>query len=210
MGQFAQQEAKLVLIRLALGDVDGDRGRAEDLALLVGQGLDQQIKGALAPEQFEIRLELLRFSRLHRLALRRHDLLRGLARKHFIVALAEKQFRREAARGVVHPGEAHVLVLAEHGDRRAAQRDLEALLGESQFLGACLRRAPRADAGRLSAPRRSANARRLPPEADRAREAARAAAPVAKSRWLSSAPAAPRPPSATPRVLCRRCPVATG
>ena len=38
----------------------------------------------------------------------------------------------------MHPGEAHVLVLAEHGDRRAAQRDLEALLGESQFLGARL------------------------------------------------------------------------
>ena len=45
---------------------------------------------------------------------------------------------REAGRGVVHPGEAHVLVLAEHGDGRAAQRDLEALLGLSQFLGARL------------------------------------------------------------------------
>ena len=38
----------------------------------------------------------------------------------------------------MHPGKAHVLVLAEHGDRRAAQRDLEALLGHSQFLGARL------------------------------------------------------------------------
>ena len=55
VGQLAQQEAKLILVGLALADVDGDRGRAEDLALLVGQRLDQQIEGALAPEQFEIR-----------------------------------------------------------------------------------------------------------------------------------------------------------
>ena len=59
VGQLAQQETKLILIGLALADVDGDRGRAEDLALLVGQRLDQQIEGALAPEQFEIRLQLL-------------------------------------------------------------------------------------------------------------------------------------------------------
>ena len=36
----------------------------------------------------------------------------------------------------MRPGEAHVLVLGEHGDRRAAQRDLEALLGLGELLGA--------------------------------------------------------------------------
>ena len=30
VGQLAQQETKLVLIGLALADIDGDRGRAED------------------------------------------------------------------------------------------------------------------------------------------------------------------------------------
>ena len=38
----------------------------------------------------------------------------------------------------MRPGEAHVLVLAEHRDRRAAQRNLEALVGLGQFLGARL------------------------------------------------------------------------
>ena len=34
------------------------------------------------------------------------------------------------------PGEAHVAILGEHHDRRAAQSDLEALLRFRQFLGA--------------------------------------------------------------------------
>ena len=36
------------------------------------------------------------------------------------------------------PGEAHVSILGEHHDRRSAQRDLEALLGFGEFLGARL------------------------------------------------------------------------
>ena len=57
-----QQEAELVLIGLALADVDGDRGRADDSVPLVAQRLDQEVEGALAPEQLEIGLELLRLA----------------------------------------------------------------------------------------------------------------------------------------------------
>src|SRR4030067_3103052 len=40
MGKLAEQEAELILVRLALADVDGDRGGADDGALLVGLRLE--------------------------------------------------------------------------------------------------------------------------------------------------------------------------
>src|SRR5512143_776461 len=59
VGQLSEQEAKLVFVRLALADVDGDRSRADDLALLVTQRLDHKVEGALPSEQLEIGLEFL-------------------------------------------------------------------------------------------------------------------------------------------------------
>ena len=138
MGQLAQQEAELVLVGLALADVDGDRRGADNGVLLVAQRLDHEIEGALAPEQLEIGLELLRGPGLHRLALRRHDGLCRPRREDLGVGLADQLFGREARGRVVHPGKAHLLVLAEHGDGRAAERDLDALLRLGQLLGARL------------------------------------------------------------------------
>ncbi len=135
MSQFSEQQAELVFVGLALADVDGDRGGAEDGIVLVAESLDQEVEGAFSPEQFEIRLKLLRFAGVHRLSLRGHDPLGGIRRQNLRVRLALEELGRESRRGVMRPGEAHVLVLAEHRDGRAAQRNLEALLGLSQFLG---------------------------------------------------------------------------
>ena len=106
--------------------------------MLVPQRLDHEIEGALPPEQLEIGLELLRGPGLHRLALGGHDRLCGLVREDLRVGLADELFGRKAGGRVVHPGKAHLLVLAEHGDGRAAERDLDALLRLGQFLGARL------------------------------------------------------------------------
>ena len=85
--------------------------------------------------------------------------------------LADEKRRIDAGRGIVDPGEAHVAILGEHHDRRAAQSDLEALLGFRQFLGALLdplfKLLPRI----LQLIEACADARRSPTEAGRARDA---------------------------------------
>ena len=138
MRQLAQQEAKLVLIGLALADIDGDRRGADNGALLVSQRLDHEIEGALPPEQFEMGLELLRGPGLHRLALGGEDGVCGLGGENLRVGLADELFGRETRGRVVHPGKTHLLVLAKHGDGRAAERDLDAPFRLGKFLGARL------------------------------------------------------------------------
>src|SRR5262245_60508476 len=49
MREFAQQKAKLVLVGLALADIDGDRRGADNGAMLVPQRLDHEIEGPLPP-----------------------------------------------------------------------------------------------------------------------------------------------------------------
>ncbi len=82
VGQLAQQEAKLILVRLALADVDGDRGRAEDLALLVASApRSTDRRSACARTVRNSSRAPARLAGLHRLALRRHDRFGGLGRQ---------------------------------------------------------------------------------------------------------------------------------
>ena len=134
VSQLPKQETELVLIGLALADVDGDRSRAENGVMLVAQRLDQEIERALPAEQLEIGLELLRLAGFHDLLLRRHDGFGGFVGQDLGVGLAYSISPLRPGRRVVRPGEAQVLVLAEHRDRRAAQRNLEALFASASSL----------------------------------------------------------------------------
>ena len=71
--KLPEEEPELILVRLALADIDGDRGGAEDSAVLVPKSLDEEIERALAPEQLEIGLKLLGRAGIHRLSLSRGD-----------------------------------------------------------------------------------------------------------------------------------------
>src|SRR4029450_4788099 len=103
MGQLSWKETELILVRLALADIDRDRGRAEHLALLVSQSFDQEVEGAFAPEQLEISLKLLGCACVHRLALGRSDGVGCFRRQNLLVGLAHEKFRRKAAGGLLPP-----------------------------------------------------------------------------------------------------------
>ena len=66
VGQLAQQKAKLVLGLFRSVISTATEVVPTTSPSLVVQRLGEQIIGALAPEQFEIGFELLRFSTLHR------------------------------------------------------------------------------------------------------------------------------------------------
>ena len=129
VGELAQEQAELVLGLFPLGDLDGDGRGADGVALVITQGFGQQIVGSPAPEQLEIGFDVLRLSGLDGAPLCRREGLGSLGRQDLGVGLADQECRIDAGRWIVDPGKAHVAVLGEHHDRRAAQRDLEALLG---------------------------------------------------------------------------------
>ena len=138
MRELAQQETELVFVGLALADIDRDRCGPDNTFVLVPQCLDHEVERALPPKQLETGFKLLRGAGRHRLALRSHNGLRLAAGEDLGVGLADQLFGREAGRRVMHPGKAHILVLAEHGDGRAAERDLDAPFRLRQLLGARL------------------------------------------------------------------------
>ena len=168
VGELAQQQTKLILRLLPLGDVDGDGGGADDAAAIIAQRLDHEIERPLAAEQRELAFDGLGFARLHGAALSPPRSAPQRLRAAPRLRSCRRGRTAHAGRWIVHPDIAHVAILAEHRDRRASERDLEALLRLRPIPWCGFRRAPRVADAPPSAHPRCADARRSRPPADRA------------------------------------------
>ena len=129
VGELAHDEAHLLLVALALGEIDRGADDTGHAAVAVDLRLEPDLEVAHRAAERELEGEGLPGVVLEHAGLGRDQATQFGGGEDILVGAVEEVVLVGAGRGIVHEGVAQVAVLLEHRDRRVLEREHEPVVG---------------------------------------------------------------------------------